>query len=492
VAYRWQFTLICLITCVTVGAATLSFTWLQQQMLAESGETISIMAAEIAAKIDLLQNERAGDIQILSEAVAMSGGTSAARQHIVHAFHQAYPLYLWIGVTDATGRITEATNPATLGFDIHTNDWFRAAQYGGGASYIGDIAYDEVTNGLEAVSFTAPIVDRRTDTTKRPFRGVVSTRVAAARLEQLVTDAIQLFQKRTSFFHTVEYQVVRDDGTAFIDSDVRRTGNANLAASGLPSIRYAQSGESGFVEEEHLQRRVPVLTGYARTHGQKEVDGPKWTVLLRVERSEVIAPVQRFLWTVGAAGLLIIGPLIGLLVRATGRAQAEWQEAQDERMHSRENERRLRTILEVEPEGVLVAGADRRVLQVNPAGCALFDAGFPEEIVGRDIADFVHEDDRGRYKEAHAMALQRRSVLCKGRFTGLLGQLRWFEMTAVPLPGEGGTKLSVLSVIRDITEQKKAERRQALQHAVTKVLAQASTVKQALPDLLRVIAAGLE
>ena len=486
-----QFTLIGLITLATVVAATVSFTWLQRQMVAASGETIAIMAAEIAAKLDILLNERAGDIQILSETMGMSGGTSSSRQHILRAFHQAYPLYSWIGVTDATGRITEATDPSTRGLDVHAEDWFRAAEQGGN-SYIGDIGTDEVSGGLEAVSFTAPIVDHRTDAGQRHFRGVVSTRVGAGRLEHLVTDAIRLFQKRTSFFHTVEYQVMRNDGTVFIDSDAFHKGNVNLATSGLPSVRYAQSGESGFVEEEHLRRGVPMLTGYARTHARTDANGPGWTVFLRVERLEVVAPVRNFLWTVGAAGVLIVMPLIGLLVRATSRAQTEWQEAQDERIHSREKERRLHAILEAEPAGVLVAGIDRRVLQVNPAGCALFDAGGPEAIVGRDIADFVHEDDRERYEDAHATALQGRSVLCKCRFTGLLGQSRWFEMTAVPLPGEGEARLSVLSVIRDITEQKRAECRQALQHAVAKVLAEASTVEHALPDLLRVIAAGLE
>ncbi|MEC4890425.1 MAG: PAS domain S-box protein [Nitrospira sp.] len=490
--YRRQVTLIALITAATLITAMVSFTWLQRQMVAASGETISIMATEIAAKLDLLMNERAGDIRIISETIAMNGTTAAERQHLLRAFHQAYPLYLWIGVTDAAGRIVESLNASTRGLDVKGTSWFQAVQQGGGEMYIGDIQYDEVSGSHEAVSFTAPIVDHRTDARNRPFRGVVSTRVDAARLEQLVTDAIQLFQKRTSFFHTVEYQVLREDGTVFIDSDSLHAGKMNLAKSGLPSVRHARSGESGFVEEAHLRRGVPVLTGYARTHGQGDVNGPRWTVLLRVERAEVVAPVQHFLWTVGTAGLVMIGPLIGLLVQATRRAQVEWLEAQDERIRSRENEHRLQTILEVEPEGVLVIGADRRVLQVNPAGCALFDAGFPEEILGRNVADFIHADDRRAYEEAHAAALQGRGVLNKGRLTGLSGQSRWFEMTSVPLPAEDGAVSSVLSVVRDITEPKHAERRQALQHAVAKVLAEASTVEQALPDLLRVIGASSE
>jgi len=65
-------------------------------------------------------------------------------------------------------------------------------------------------------------------------------------------------------------------------------------------------------------------------------------------------------------------------------------------------------------------------------------------------------------------------------------------MTTVPLPAENGSIGSVLSVLQDVTEQKRADRRQALQHAVAKVLAGSSTVEQAIPDLLQAIVVSLD
>ncbi|MEQ1792945.1 MAG: response regulator [Nitrospira sp.] len=490
--HRHQFMLISLITLITLIASVVGVTWLERRTVATSGETVSIMAAEVAAKLDLLMNERIGDVQFLAESLAMNGETSAARSHILSSFHQAYPLYLWIGVADSEGRITEATTPQARRRDIRTTDWFQAVQQARAGLYIGDITADEVSHGTDVVSFAAPIVDHRNEVSRQSFRGAVTTRVSTKQLEQLVTEAIRVFQRQTSFFHTVEYKVLRDDGVVFIDSDVLRKGQVNLAQGNLSSVQLAASGETGFVEEQHFVRQVPVLTGYARTQGQGPIEGPKWTVLLRVDRAEVVEPVHRFLWIVGAASVLIVGPLIGFLVNATRRAQVEWRDAQDERMHARANERRLQTILEVEPEGVLVTDSARCVLQINPAGCALFDAGFPEEILGRDIARWVHEDDRRAYEDAHAAALQGRGVLTSGRLLGLSGQSRWFEMTSVLLPGDPGTPPSVLSVTRDITDQKHAQRRQALQHAVAKVLAEATTVDQAIPELLRVIGSSLE
>ena len=491
-AHQHQFMLIGLITVATLMAVLGGGSWLERRTVATSGETVSIMAAEVAAKLDLLLNERVGDVQFLAESLAMNGGTSAARNHILSAFHQAYPLYLWIGIVDPVGRIAEATIPQVRRIDVRAVDWFQAVREERVGLYVGDIAADEAGSGAEAVSFTAPIMDHRGDAIHRSFRGAVTTRVSAKQLERLVTEAIRLFQQQTSFFHTVEYKVLREDGVVFIDSDVSRKGHVNLVQGNLPSVRLAASGESGFIEEQHFVRQVPVLTGYARTRGQGDVLGPKWTVLLQVDRAEIVEPVHRFFWTLGVAALFIVGPLIGWLVYATRRAQVEWQDAQEERLRAHANERRLQTILEVEPEGVLVTDDGRRVLQINPAGCALFDAGFPEEILGRDIGRWVHEDDRRTYEAAHAAALQGRSVLMSGRLQGLSGQSRWFEMTSVLLPGEQGIPPSVLSVMRDITDQQHAQRRQALQHAVAKVLAEASTVEQAIPELLRVIGASLE
>jgi len=490
--HRHQVTLIGIITFATMISAVVGMTWLEQRTVAAAGETLSIIAEDVADKLNILLNERIGDAQFLSESLAMNGGTPAARSHILSTFHQAYPQYLWIGVVDPEGRITEATMPQARRLDVRATGWFQAVQRARADFYIGDIATDEVSHGADTVSFTTPIVDHRVDVAHRSVRGFVTTRVSAKRVETLVTEAIRLFQQRTSFFHTVEYKVLREDGVVFIDSDTSRKGRLSLVQGSLPSIRLAASGESGFVEEQHLVRRVLVLTGYARTRDQGDVPGPKWTVLLRMDRAEVVEPVHRFLWTVGAAALLIVGPLIGWLVYATRRVQVEWKDAQDERMRARANEHRLQAILEVEPEGVLVTDTDRRVLQINPAGCALFDAGFPEEILGRDIAQWVYEDDRRAYEDAHAAALQGRGVLTSGRLLGLSGQSRWFEMTSVLLPGDHGTQPSVLSVTRDITDQKHSQRRQALQHAVAKVLAEASTVDQAIPELLRVIGSSRE
>lgn len=197
-------------------------------------------------------------------------------------------------------------------------------------------------------------------------------------------------------------------------------------------------------------------------------------------------------WILAAVNVLLVFPLILLLIHSSRRARAGWRRAETERIRFQDNERRLRSILEAEPQGILVLGLDCRVLQINPAGCVLFDAGFAEEFIGKDLRDYIHPNDRSKIEEMHRTARDGRESCAKGRLTGLSGYIRWVDITSVPLPTDDGAVQAVLSVVRDVTEQKRADCRQALQHAVAKVLASTSTMEQAVPDLLQAIVMSLD
>ncbi|MDH4304801.1 MAG: response regulator [Nitrospira sp.] len=190
-------------------------------------------------------------------------------------------------------------------------------------------------------------------------------------------------------------------------------------------------------------------------------------------------------WIVSLVNLLLVVPLIVFLIRLSRRDRVHRLRAERERG-------RLRIILEAEPQGILVSGLDHQVLQINPAGCVLFDAGFSEELIGRDLRAFVHTGDHQQFDDMHKAAREKRETRGRCRLVGLSRQIRWVEMTAVPLPADNGSVGSILSVLQDVTEQTRADRRQALQHAVAKVLAASSTVEQAIPDLLQAIVVSLD
>ncbi len=158
----------------------------------------------------------------------------------------------------------------------------------------------------------------------------------------------------------------------------------------------------------------------------------------------------------------------------------------------------LGSILANMPDAVLVADEQRRLVNCNPAA---------ERLLGLSPTDLGSADWNTRYAlflpdgvtplPADEMPLARTArgervddleVLVRhpGAARGL-----WLSINGGALrDGSGAVKGGVL-VCRDVSERKRAERRQAAQYAVTRALADADTLEQAAPELLRALCEGL-
>ncbi|HJT25227.1 MAG TPA: PAS domain S-box protein, partial [bacterium] len=130
-----------------------------------------------------------------------------------------------------------------------------------------------------------------------------------------------------------------------------------------------------------------------------------------------------------------------------------WQKAAERILT--ESEERYRKLVELLPEAIVVHAAGR-VLYVNSAGLKMF-AASPEEVEGSTLADFLHPDHRQE-------ALSRvQEILQTGRPT------EWIEQKLVRKDGglfdaeTKGTPIlyqgipAIMTIVRDITERKKAE-----------------------------------
>jgi hypothetical protein len=116
----------------------------------------------------------------------------------------------------------------------------------------------------------------------------------------------------------------------------------------------------------------------------------------------------------------------------------------------------LATILQHEPECVKIVSADGILIDMNPAGVAMVEAGSAGEIVGRNVLDLVHPDDRLAVSAAHRRASEGQATKLSFRMVGLRGTVRWMETHAASVAcGDGRT--SVICVTRDITELRHLE-----------------------------------
>ena len=122
-----------------------------------------------------------------------------------------------------------------------------------------------------------------------------------------------------------------------------------------------------------------------------------------------------------------------------------------------ENENRLRQIIASEPECVKLQTLDGILLEMNPAGLALLEAGQPGDIIGTSVYDMVAPEFRDEYRALTERIFAGESGVMEFQIVSLKGRRRWMETHAVPLRDGRGNVIALLGITRDITARKHAE-----------------------------------
>ena len=141
--------------------------------------------------------------------------------------------------------------------------------------------------------------------------------------------------------------------------------------------------------------------------------------------------------------------LLGISEDVTDRKRAEVQLAT--------SEKRLRTILETEPECVKIVTEDCVLLDMNPTGLSFVEADSLEQVRGQSILPIVAPADRERFADFHRRVFNGESGTMQFEIIGLKGTRRWMDTMAVPLKDDSGDTTGVLAITRDHTKQKWAE-----------------------------------
>lgn len=158
-----------------------------------------------------------------------------------------------------------------------------------------------------------------------------------------------------------------------------------------------------------------------------------------------------------AVALIGLAYLFLRLREAEQRVRQKEDEQQGVLDRLQENEYRLRTIIESEPECVKLQAADGTVLEINPAGLRLVDADHAEDIIGKQIYDVVAQEYKAIYRENMRRVFSGESVVYEFKSITLKGRTCWMETHAVPLRDANGDVYALLGITRDITEHKWAE-----------------------------------
>lgn len=124
---------------------------------------------------------------------------------------------------------------------------------------------------------------------------------------------------------------------------------------------------------------------------------------------------------------------------------------------------RLRAAFEHAPMCVAVLTPDGRILNINPAGCALFTRDAAA-LVGSSFDDLVHVDDRRLFLDVVSGHVNRNRRF-ELRLTRPDGAVLWALTAATVVPGPAGTTDHTIVMLVDITDRREAEH--LLAHSAT-------------------------
>jgi len=125
----------------------------------------------------------------------------------------------------------------------------------------------------------------------------------------------------------------------------------------------------------------------------------------------------------------------------------------------RQSEQRLRTIIDTEPECVMLIDAAGQFQDINAAGLRMLQADSLETLQQTTPERLILPE----YRAAFTLLLQRvmagKSGHLEFRIQGLQGQQRLLETHAAPMDNAPGQERVLLGITRDVTEQRLADER---------------------------------
>ena len=356
-------------------------------------------------------------------------------------------------VTGVAPRIMAATDAGSVGENLSGLRGFQAVR-AGPAIHLDDALPLDQSGGALGVAITGRLTGPGGE-----FRGVAIMQVGLPVVEDFVTRTITGLQAIRGTSARVEYHLLNRDGMLIADSLLRQEGAFNFRKMGVRSAELAGTGPSGFVLEQHQRREVEVITGFARMKGTAAFENLGWSVLVRMDRDDVLAPVRLIVGRLAGVGVLALLPLIGFLVWNVRRLGHERAAATSEAARATQAEIRFQTLLEAAPDAFVISDADGRITLVNGSAERLF--GYTrDELLGKPIEVLLPERYRQGHvaKRAYYMAVRRFRPLASGSVLLALDK----QGTEIPVeiglsPVELPEGSVIIASIRDVREKKALE-----------------------------------
>jgi diguanylate cyclase (GGDEF)-like protein/PAS domain S-box-containing protein len=269
---------------------------------------------------------------------------------------------------------------------------------------------------------------------------------------------------------------------------VEISGAEGLGVTGTDYLLYEKPSARGFVatDRDYFTRDVAIRTG-----------GRRWQLRFEGLTSDFMSPTDRALpWILLIGGLIVSALLTGLIRSLASSRQRAHELATQITDDLRRSEARLseaqrltQSMIEALPNPIYFKGTDGRYRGVNKAWEQFF--GLSRSVfVGKTVYD-LYPDDRSLAQRMDTLDQALWRSPGSQTYEALIPTADGIERDAVYYKATyactDGDVVGLIGTIIDITERKQSERRQAMEHAVTRVLAEAQSLDDAVPTIIRTI-----
>jgi PAS domain S-box-containing protein len=143
-------------------------------------------------------------------------------------------------------------------------------------------------------------------------------------------------------------------------------------------------------------------------------------------------------------------------------------------------------LTELTPEA-LVIHSEGKIIFVNPIAVKLIGAKSSKEIIGMPIKNFLHPDSLAIAIERIQKIMENKKVaqVVEEKFVNFKGEIITAEVKSVLFPFHG--KIAILSIIHDITENKKAQERKLFLETASNLLISSLSYETTLKNITDLI-----
>ncbi|MCF8061009.1 MAG: PAS domain S-box protein [Deltaproteobacteria bacterium] len=440
---------------------------LTRDMEREIAQRNMLLARSLAREVERFVSEPMAVLGHAAEVVANQSFLPGMKTDVfLESVKTYYGLFNMIQIIDWNGVVRHACPlyPETVGLDLSGQPFFKQTALSR-QTYFSRV-------------FVSMQTGQPTLVVTRPFEsGMLAGYLNLASLNSL-TD-------RSSIRPSGHAAIVDRDGTYIAHPD-RRLVSQRVNVNDFEPVRRGLAGELGTFRYD--KNGVDTLSSIAL------VPRTKWLVVVMQPAEEAFSPVNRSrtIFGIGAAVAALfalsvafislkraIGPVSRLLGNVKRIAAGDYAiatppesyreideladgfrimaEAVDVRERAlRESEMKYRLLVDNINDFIVEFTPDRSLRFVSPSYCQAFGREA-EELLGKDFMELVHREDRWRISQSLEVVRRPPHTAYYEERAMTPGGVRWIAWSARAILNDNGEIDSVISVGRDITEQRRAQ-----------------------------------